>query len=177
MSYVSPPAAPTDQPLDRTLLRVYLNDHLGGSVAGLRRMDRTARALARTPVGPGLRRVAMEVEQEHEELRDIVDRLGLPASVPKQVAAWTGERVARLASNGRLVRHSTMTPLLELELLRSAVVGKRGMWLTLTDLAPALGIDAGRMSALIDQSDRQLETLDAAHAYVRVRALSERRVP
>ena len=157
--------------LDRGLLRIYLNDHLAGSIAGLHRMRRTARTLARTPVGGDLGAVADEIEGEQEELRAIIAGLGLPESKPKQLATWAGEKVARLKGNGRLGRHSPMTPLLEVELLRSAVMGKRGLWQTLADLAPSIGLDPSRPAVLLAQTERQLGRLDVVHEYVRVRAL------
>jgi UDP-glucose 4-epimerase len=175
MSSPATPASPSSQAtLDRVLVRVYLNDHLAGSIGGLRRLRRTAETLGRTPVGPGIARVAAEVDAEHEELKEIIDGLGMPQSLPKQAATWAAERVARLKSNGRVFRHSSMTPLLEIELLRSAVMGKRGLWQTLVDIGPALDVDPARAQELVDQTDRQLRTLDEAHAYVRTRALTER---
>ncbi len=157
--------------VDRGLLSVYLNDHLAGAVAGSHRMRRTADALARTPLGPAMDRVATEVAGEREELRDLLGTLGVTQALPKQVATWLGERVARLKSNGRLVRHSPLTTLLEVEILRSAVTGKLGIWQTLTELAPVLGIDAGRCRELWEQTERQIATLDEVHVYVRARAL------
>lgn len=160
--------------LDRGLLQVYLNDHLAGSVAGLHRMRRTARTLARTPVGGDLDAIADEIEGEQAELRAIIAGLDMPESRVKQMATWAGEKVARLKANGRLGRHSPMTPLLEVELLRSAVMGKRGLWQTLADLAPSIGLDASRPSGLLVQTDRQIERLDRVHEHVRVRALRAR---
>ena len=174
MSSPARPGPTSPGTLDRVLVRVYLNDHLAGSIGGLRRMRRTADSLSRTPVGAGIARVAEEVDAEHEELKAIIDGLGLPQSLPKQAATWAAERVSRLKSNGRLFRHSSMTPLLEVELLRSAVMGKRGLWQTLVDLGPGLDVDPSRAQELLDQTDRQLATLDEAHAYVRTRALQER---
>lgn len=157
--------------VDRRLLSVYLNDHLAGAVAGSQRMRRTADTLARTPVGPAMDRVATEVAEEREELRALLGTLGVTQALPKQVATWLGERLARLKANGRPTRHSPLTTLLEVELLRSAVTGKWGLWQTLALLAPALGIDPERCRALSLQSEQQIATLDEVHAYVRARAL------
>lgn len=160
--------------VDHHLLAVYLNDHLAGAVAGSQRMRRTADTLARTPVGPAMDRVAREVAEEREELRDLLGTLGVTQTLPKQVATWLGEKAARLKANGRVLGRSPMTALLEVELLRSAVMGKRGVWQTLTELGPALGIDAVRTRELWEQTDRQVRTLDEVHAYVRTRALRAR---
>ncbi|NCT92061.1 hypothetical protein GXB85_14025 [Cellulomonas sp. APG4] len=156
---------------DRHLLRVYLDDHLAGSSAGARRMRHAAGRLARTPVGPDLEAVAHEVASEQRELAAVVDALGLSRSRLKEFAARVGEIVARLKPDGGLRRSSPMTALIEAELLRSALVGKRGVWQTLLDLSEELDLDGARMAELVARTDRQLATLDRVHAYVRVRAL------
>lgn len=166
-------SASSQPALDRHLLGVYLNDHLAGAVAGAQRMRRTADALARTPVGADLDRVATEVAQEREEVRVLIEDLGFVQSRPKQAATWLGERATRLIANGRMLRHSPLTDLLEVEILRSAVTGKLGLWQTLRDLAPALGLDPGRFDQLADRSTAQIAALDAVHEYVRVRALRD----
>lgn len=164
----------TAHPTDRHLLRVYLDDHLAGSAAGARRMRHAAERLARTPVGPDLATVAREVAEEQEELAAVVAGLGMARSPLKELAASAGELVARLKPDGGLGRRSPMTALLETELLRSALTGKRGVWQTLLDLADELGLDGARMAELVARTDRQIATLDRVHAYVRVRALRAR---
>lgn len=172
-----PPPSAGGAVLDHHLLGVYLNDHLAGAVGGAQRMRRTADALARTPVGPDLDRVATEVAQEREELRALIETMGFVQARPKQLATWLGERLARLVSNGRMLRHSPLTDLLEVEILRSAVTGKLGLWQTLVDLGPQLSADPGlaalpaRWQQLVDQSLAQVATLDRVHEVVRVRAL------
>lgn len=163
--------APGQGRVDRALLSIYLSDHLAGSVAGSRRMRRTADSLRRTPVGADLDRVAQEVVDEQQQLRVIIDELGAHASVLKQVATRLAELVGRLKSNGRIVRTSPMTPLLEVELLRSAVTGKLGIWQTLHELADELDLDPARLAGLVAQTEEQIRTLDSVHRYVRARAL------
>lgn len=159
---------------DMNLLRVYLDDHLAGSSAGARRMRHAAERLARTPVGPDLAAVAREVADEQRELAAVVGALGLSRSRVKELAASVGEVLARLKPDGGLRRGSPMTALLEAELLRSALIGKRGVWQTLGALAHELGLDGARMAELVARTDRQISTLDRVHAYVRVRALRTR---
>ncbi|MBO1753290.1 hypothetical protein J4G33_15890 [Actinotalea sp. BY-33] len=157
--------------IDRRLLAVYLNDHLAGSVAGARRLRRTADTLQRSPVAAGLDRVAREVAAEKDELDEMLEAWGVTQALPKQALAWLGERVSRIKAARSQMRSSPTTTLLEVELLRSAVVGKRGLWQTLIDLAPALDVDRSRMVELLEQTDRQVIILDEVHAFVRVRAL------
>jgi hypothetical protein len=157
---------------DPRLVGVYLNDHLAGSVAGSRRFELTAETLRRTPVGPRIAEIAREVAEEREELRDIIVQLDAATqNVAKQALAWTGERLARLKASPRQVRRSPMRTLLEVELLRSALVGKLGVWQVLEDLGDGLGLDVPRMRELRLRTVRQIATMDAVHEYVRVRAL------
>lgn len=158
--------------LDLDLVGVYLNDHLAGSVAGSQRFDRVAEILRSTPVGPAIAEVGAQVSEESEELRQIVIGFEVATqNLAKQAGAWLGERVARLKAGRRAVRQSPMRTLLEVELLRSALVGKLGTWQTLEDLAPTLELDADRMHWLHMRTLRQIAALDAVHEYVRVRAL------
>ncbi|MBU5895038.1 hypothetical protein JVW19_23965, partial [Vibrio cholerae O1] len=71
-------------------------------------------------------------------------------------ATWTLERLGRLKPNGRLLRRSPMTLVLETELMRSAIMGKLGMWQTLRDNADALGLAAEVFGDLAENSRRQL---------------------
>lgn len=156
------------------LVGAYINNHLAGAVGGSRRFERLADTLAATPVGPALAEVARQVVEEREELGRIVDQLGFTAQNPvKQAGVWVGERVSRLIALPRRLRRSPMHTVLEVELLRSALVGKMGGWQTLHELAPVLGLDATRMDELRARTLEQVEVLDDVHAYVRRRALAQ----
>lgn len=84
-----------------------------------------------------------------------------------------GEHVGRLKSNGRAFSRSPMTMVLEVELMRSAVAGKRGAWQTLADNADHLGLDPEVFRELTETARRQHEALDEVHAYARRRAFRE----
>ena len=166
-----------DPAADLRPLAVYLNDHLAGAVAGSRRLRRTADALQRTPVFPALDRIATEVAAEREELRVLLATLGVVQARPKQVATWLGERMSRVKAGRADVRRSPMAALLEVELLRSAVTGKRGLWQTLADVGPQIGVDPVRCTELVAQTERQVADLDVVHRHVREHALREVRRP
>ncbi len=145
--------------LDRGLLETYLSDHIAGATAGAGRVRRMADAYARTPLGPDLARVAEEITAEREWLISTADQLGVQPSRVKQAGAWVGEHVGRLKPNGRFASTSPLSALLELEMMRSAVVGKRGVWETLRIWADELGLDKGRLDHLLARADAQLATL------------------
>lgn len=160
-------------PLDRRLLAVYLNDHVAGATAGQHRMAHTAEVLAGTPVGPLLAQVADELAEEREHAEAVLDAVGRPHNRAKRLLAGLAEVVARVKPSGRLAHRSPATTLLEVELLRSALVGKMGLFQVMVDLADEVPADRVLWSGLLDRVHRQIADLDEVHAWVRVRALRQ----
>lgn len=159
----------------RDLLDLYLSDHLTGSTAGANRLERMAADYVDTPCFAELSRLAEEVRSERTFLRNLIDDLGIRRRRHRQAAAWFGERAARLKTDGRVLKRSPMTLLLETELMRSAVHGKIGGWQTLRANAEELGLDPEIFAELIAASERQIATLDQIHGYARIRALRDDR--
>lgn len=153
--------------IDRTLLQTYLSDHLTGATGGRNRIRDMAKRYAGSDVGPDLARVAEEITEEHEHLEDLIDRLGLGQPLPKKALAALAELAGRLKPNGRLLSGSPMTPLLEIELMRSAVNGKQGLWETLAVYAKELGLDPALYRRLAKRAGQQSRTLETLHATVR----------
>ena len=88
----------------------------------------------------------------------------------KQAAASVGERLGRLKPNGRIVRRSPLSSVLELEVLCVGVTGKRAGWRTLRSLADVdARLDTTRLDRLLQRADDQLERIE----HLRVRAAGE----
>src|SRR5699024_4115173 len=102
--------------IDETLLGLYLSDHLTGATAGAARVDRMAADFVDTPVYATLSTLAEQIRAERRLLQQLIDDLGLRRRPARQAAAWLGEHAGRLKANGRLVRRSPMTMVLETEL-------------------------------------------------------------
>ncbi|TNC18085.1 NAD-dependent epimerase/dehydratase family protein, partial [Georgenia sp. 311] len=143
--------------LERDILGLYLSDHLTGATAGLERAERMSAAYADTDVGEDLERVALEIREERELLKDLIDSLELRRRPYRQAAAWLAEKAGRLKVNER-PEGSPLTPLLESELMRSAVMGKLGLWQVLTELSDDLGLPAPLFEALAQQARDQAAT-------------------
>lgn len=167
--------AGTSSRIDDGLLGLYLSDHLTGATAGMARIDRMVADYVDTPVHPTLSSIAEQIRAERRFLQQLIDDLGLRRLPHRQAVAWLGEHAGRLKKNGRLVSRSPMTMVLETELLRSAVLGKRGGWQTLADNAEDLGLDAAVFHELAEQALHQHDQLDEVHAYARRRAFREDR--
>lgn len=157
--------------IDRKLLQTYLADHATGAAATRARARKMTQWYADNPIGPDLTRTAQQLDDEYDHLRDLIDRLGLRQPLVKRTLARAGELGGRLKLNGRVVAGSPMSPLLELEVLRSGVIGKLGLWQTLVDYSGELSLDPNVYRAYADQAQEQLQILETLHAGVRASAL------
>lgn len=143
------------------LLGLYLNDHLAGSTAGLDLLNRAARAHRGGPLGPQLERLAREVGQDRESLKEIMQSLDVPVRRARAALGWLGEKAGRLKLNGRLFSRSPLSDIIELEAMRLGVEGKRSCWRTVRSLADRDDrIDTAQLAWLLDRAEEQAETLE-----------------
>lgn len=151
-------------------LAIYLNDHLGGSTAGLELARRTARAHQGTPVGEPLARVAAEIAEDREALLRIMGELGVPVQRYKVAIGWVSEKATRLKPNGRLLQRSPLSSVVELESLRIGIEGKAAGWRALrTVAAREPRLDAALLDQLLDRAGAQADTVEE----LRLRAAAE----
>jgi nucleoside-diphosphate-sugar epimerase len=160
-------AADVPPHIDRNLLGIYLSDHLMGATGGVNRIERMAKAYADTELGPELGRLATEIGAARRELAALIDRLDLPSKPHRQAAAWVAEHVGRLKLNGRLLSRSPLSVVLELEIMRAAVAGQLGLWQTLVDLAPELGLPTEPFEDLAERSRGFQSRLERLHEKAR----------
>ena len=150
------------------LLRIYLDDHLAGSAAGVRRARRLAEAERDGPDGDALAELVADIEQDRRALLAIVDGLGFEQRRAKQVLAAVVERLGSMKLNGRLFRRSPSTSVVETEMMMLALRGKLAGWHV---LAAAVGPAAVRaatggrvdLDELEARGRRQFETMTAIH--------------
>lgn len=156
--------------VDSRLLGIYLNDHLAAAVGGTELARRLAGAERGRPGGDVLERLAGEIDEDRTALVDMMAALGVPVRRYKTLAAWAGERVARLKPNGRLITRSPLSRVEELELMRLGVEGKAAGWRTLRVRADHDSrLDADRLDALVARARAQTDQLEL----LRVRAAAE----
>ncbi|MGP3947612.1 hypothetical protein [Streptomyces sp. 7N604] len=147
------------------MLGIYLNDHLAGATAGVELSRRMARAHRRSGRGDDVKRLATEIASDRWSLIRLMEDLDVPVRRYKFYGAWAGEKVGRLKLNGRLIRQSGLSVLLELETLRIGVEGKALLWSAL--LAAAADnprLDADRIRELRDRAGQQMDILESLHA-------------
>lgn len=146
------------------LLGIYLNDHLAGAAAGVERARNLAQAEQDPVISAAVSPLAVEIAQDRASLLEIMRRLDVPVRRYKLAAARLAEKAGRLKTNGRLVRRSPLTSLVELEVLRMGVSGKAAVWETLRRLADEDDrLDAARLDALLGRARTQLRTLEDLH--------------
>lgn len=149
--------------LDSRLLQIYLTDHLAGATALLQRLKQMRKSYSDLPIHDDITRITAKIHAERRQLKGIIKGLGLSRRRHQELLAKLGELLGRLKLNGRLVSRSPLTPLLELELLRSGVIGKLSLWQTLGLLADDLGLDRAEFATLEQQALDQLEDIARAH--------------
>ena len=116
------------------LLGTYLNDHLAGSTVGVELCRRAAASNEGSDLGAFLERLAGEIEEDRDTLREIMEAVDVGKDRVKVAAAWAGEKVGRLKPNNRLFSYSPLSRLVELEGLALGVEGKRSLWQVLAEL-------------------------------------------
>jgi hypothetical protein len=148
---------------DQDLLAVYLNDHLGAATAGVELIRRAA-SNHEGERGAELTRLADEIAEDREALRDIMRRLDVAESSVKKAAGWVGEKVGRLKPNDHLVSRSPLSDVLELEALRAGTAARIAGFQVLR----AVAVDDPRLTkeeleTLMERADDQAERLYKIH--------------
>ena len=118
------------QPLD-----VYLNDHLAGSAAAVELVERIRANNEGTAVAAHMDALRLEIEEDRDTLGDVMTRLGVVRSAPKQVAGKVMETLSRFRLNERITGSADVTRLLELETLSLGIEGKLLLWRSLSEVA------------------------------------------
>ena len=151
------------------LTAVYLNDHLAGSTAVIELVRRAAREHQNSELGVFLSRLGGEIAEDRMALRRLMAAAGARPQLPKVAAAWLAEKAARLKLNGRLVRRSPLSPLVELEAVEIGIYGKLLGWQALREHRPP-GSAAVDFDQLISRAQRQLAEVET-HRLVAAAAL------
>lgn len=141
-------------------LRIYLNDHLVGASANVQLALRTAGSLRGTQLGHDLDAIAAQISADYAALVDIMRSVEVTPRRTFALLGRLGERLGRLKLNGRLLRPSQLSTLIELETLRLGVLGKLQGWRSLSVAAerdPRLNRE--QLRGLEEAAMRQAETL------------------
>lgn len=162
--------------MNSELLATYLNDHLAAATAGVE-LARRAAGNHDGPRGAELSRLADEIAEDREALRDLMRRLDVSESTVKKAAGWLGEKAGRLKPNDHLLTRSPLSDVLELEMLRAGTAARICGFQVLR----AVAVEESRLSreeleGLIDRAEDQAERLYKIHVQLAQENLAEQAV-
>ena len=121
-------------------LSIYLNDHLAGSTLGVDLAKRIADQNEGTELGAFMSGIALEVDEDRDELKRLMDDLQVDQDRVKMTMAWLSEKAARLKLNGQLLGYAKQSRVVELESLSLGIEGKRRLWVALQQVAQDYGL-------------------------------------
>lgn len=146
------------------LLHIYLRDHEAAAAGGVRLAERCASANLRTSYGQELARLAAAIQADRDALRQVCTDLSVRFSRLKKIAAWSGATLGRLKFNGRLLKYSPLSRVVELEALSAGVTAKLRLWQSLLSAAehrPQL--DRASIIRHVTEANEQLIALATLH--------------
>jgi len=122
-------------------LEGYLNDHLAGSVAGLRLAQRCHDRDPESELGRHLADLVGEIEEDRRVLKHVMAVLEVSPDRVKEVAALGAELLASVKNRlpGLGAGSDAVARVEEIELLSLGIEGKRLLWAALGPLATADG--------------------------------------
>src|SRR5215207_4626546 len=105
----------------RRYLAIYLQDHRAGAEIGVRLATRCRDHAPDPETKAELAQLVAEVDDDRQALITIMAGLDIDPSKVKHIAGLAAERLGRLKLNGRAVRTSPLSVLLEVEAMIGAV--------------------------------------------------------
>lgn len=116
-------------------LHRYLEQHWVGAGGGLALFRRVSDTHQGTDVGREMAELTALVADAREQLRGVMERLGVERPRLTSLVASIGEKVGRLKPNGNPLRREYDTDLVEFDALRTGVAGQLALWEVLEEAA------------------------------------------
>ena len=143
---------------------LYLRNHEAAAQGGVSLFRRAAQGQADRPWGPALAALADEVSDDQRALLRLMRSWRVRPDPVAALAVTAGERLGRLKPNGRVVRRSPLSDLLEVEAATGAVQAKWAGWQAVRVAStPPTPVD---LEALSRRAEDQLDRLRSLHAEV-----------
>jgi hypothetical protein len=106
----------------------YLNDHLAGSVGALELLDRLIEACQNKPLERFFRDLREDIHQDQEQLKELMQKLGVEESAVRKAGAWVVEKLSRPKIELGDGSKEEIGIFLALETLVLGITGKRSLW-------------------------------------------------
>ena len=118
-------------------LGTYLNGHVAGANAGVATVERLAARIRTEPAASTLAQLVADITSDREQLRAIIERLGVSGHPIKEALGRVAGEVPRLAVAEVVTGSEHLTVLLESETLAMGIDGKLALWEALMAVVPA----------------------------------------
>ena len=109
-------------------LTKYLNDHLAGSVGALELLDRLIETYEGKPLANFFQKFRADIHQDQEQLRELIQKLGVQESAVRKAGAWIAEKLSRAKIELSESANGEAGLFLALEALVLGITGKRSLW-------------------------------------------------
>jgi hypothetical protein len=155
-------------------LATYLHDHLAGSTFAISLLDSMQDEHAGQPLGDFAEKAAVEIREDQDALKSIIEKVGESTLDLKGAIAWAAEKLSQLKL--RRDGDSGLGTLETLETLGLGILGKHSLWRALAVVAETdvrlQGIDFARLGkrALAQHAEVETHRLEVARKALTVRA-------
>lgn len=152
-------------------LPLYLRDHWAAAGGGVSLARRISAENHSTPWAGELQELALQIAADDSMLQSIrmFIRTGSGRGRLRRRMVVVTERLSRLKLNGRLVRYSPLSRVLEAEGLISGITAKQRLWLAMRE-SVATELPDFDFDRLVDRAESQLITMRAFHLWAVTRA-------
>ncbi len=147
-------------------LAVYLRNHEAAAHGGLALFRRAARSQRHRPWGHQIGAVGADVRTDLNTLHQLMRRRQVRTDRLQEVALQFGELIARAKPNGRLIRRSPLSDLIEVEAMLDAVHAKQCGWEALLAAGGVVATETSTLSDLRLRAEDQQRRLLQIHQEV-----------
>lgn len=143
-------------------LRIYLNDHLAGSVAALELIDHLTETFQGETLETFFVHLRDDIARDQETLEGLLKAIDEQASTVRRAGAWVAEKLSRLKIRLSDSEKDQLGLLNALEVLILGITGKRALWQALAASSESSPQVRGLDYAQLEQ--RAIEQLDRVNA-------------
>jgi hypothetical protein len=155
---------------------IYLNDHLAGSVVAVELLEHLDATHKGTPLESFVAQLSTDIEADRQELKSLMDRLGVAESHTRKASAWLAEKVTELKLVVDDPADGELRLFESLETLSLGIEGKRALWLALSSAAEeAPELRVADYERLVRRAEEQRSRVELVRLEVAKRALNARR--
>jgi len=160
-----------------SLLGIYLRDHEAAARAEIDLYRRASASQRDRPYGGQLRQLASEARADLDALRALMRQAGARRGPLLALSLRVGERIGRLKPNGRVVRRSPLSDLVEIEGLLTAAHVRVAAWMAVAAARTNAPGGAADLATLIERAGSQVERLRSIHRSVAASVLGPAEQP